>query len=138
MLTFFIILYVVTELQYINAFFNQRGALEISRQINIDLRPFLSDSVANVITNIGRVIGWLSLFGIFYYGSWLYVVVLVGVTFLITTFYPVSDSRYFKVFSKLEQMDENLYNTILNDLYNSEKFRDLVIKWNRISFKDKQ
>lgn len=129
MLTFFIILYVVTELQYINAFFNQRGVLEISRQINIDLRPFLSDSIDNVITNIGRVIGWISLFGIFYYGSWLYVVVLVGVASLITTFYPVSDNRYFKVFSKLAQMDENLYNTILNDLYNSEKFRDLVIKW---------
>lgn len=100
------IIYVIAEFKYIDAFLDQRAALDIGRLISLDIRPMVADSTNTL--RIIRIADWVSLSAVFYYGGWEYALGLIVVSLVVTTIYPVGESRYTSVMQKLETIDMSL------------------------------
>ena len=101
-----IVVFFVSEGIVLNAFFEQRAALNISRQRGEDLRSVLVPSWYSKV-NIFRILSWASLIYLFFAWIWYWPVIALVISFVITAVVPVPKVKCEKALQKLAEFDAN-------------------------------
>ncbi|MDL2207551.1 hypothetical protein LJB82_02380 [Desulfovibrio sp. OttesenSCG-928-M16] len=99
-----IAVFLVSEGIVLNAFFEQRAALDISRQRGEDLRGVLVPSWYSKV-NIFRILSWAALAYLFFTWVWYWPVIALIISFVITNVVPVPKRKYEKALQKLAKLD---------------------------------
>lgn len=92
-----VILYIIVEYCCINAFFTQRAVIDLQKKyfIPYDLRPVVCPrSKCYKFYRVFQVLSWLILIYIAYQYEWYYALILLAVSYLITSFIPIPASKY--------------------------------------------
>jgi len=95
-----LVLFIISELFVINAFFEQRAALNVSRELGYDIKPSVLPSWYPV-TNIFRILSWGCLIYMFFMYAWYLPVVALIISFIVTSIIPVPKGKYVKMYKKL-------------------------------------
>ena len=97
------VLFLISELFVLNAFFEQRAALDIGRKIGQDIRHLVLPSWYPW-TNLARILSWGALIYIFVVWIWYYPIIAAALSFIITIIFPVPESKYANVNEKLKSI----------------------------------
>lgn len=99
--TFAWLLFGISELFLLNAFFEQRAALDIGREIGQEIRHLVLPSWWYSWVKAARILSFGSLIYIAVVWIWYYPLIVAGLSFVITTIFPVPQSKYVNVIEKL-------------------------------------
>lgn len=101
-ITNYAIFYVICEIITLNAFFEQRAALEIGRKMGMDIRRIARPFWYPLVW-IPRIARWAAWFYLFTHHGIFLTVILIALDLGITTFLPVPNSKYQHVQDRLRE-----------------------------------
>ena len=96
-------IYVISKLFILNAFWEQRAALEIGRFLDIEVQHLVLPWWFKYLIII-QIINYTSLFFIAYLSNFYYALIAFGTSFIITVFFPIPKIKYIKINNILEQI----------------------------------
>jgi hypothetical protein len=103
-----VIVYIICALFYLNAFMDQRAALEIGRAMGQDIRPLVLPNGLGWVW-IPRIIRWICFGLLVLGGQWIGALVLIGAEYLVTAVIPIPRSKYEKITRRLDEMKKYGY-----------------------------